>query len=242
MANTPRVYVLCDNNCKYESLTKEQIYTAIVEALENGTISDVDTGFVQTIKTINNVPLKFFVGKQADYDSLPEMGKQNLFAIITDDTTKENLTAFLEELKSSVEGLERKHDALCEAVLATVTYIPPIDAPLNCGATGGNSFTFDLPNGKTLENLTGVALNWEGSPMVGMPFANAGVTRCYLAGVIYGTTGDVTCSIRFEENGGKVTGIIENVYQGSTRITETRNFLISGRAKTGDDYIKIFFH
>lgn len=51
------------------------------------------------INTITGTKLKFFVGKQAEYDALSDATKQNLFAIITDDTTKDDI----EELQ---EGLD----------------------------------------------------------------------------------------------------------------------------------------
>ena len=106
MANTPTVYVICDQNCKFESMTKEQILTAITQAVNEGTISDINTGFVQTIKTINGKGLKFFVGEQSEYEALTAEDKQNLFAIITNDITKEALFTALEELQSKCASLE----------------------------------------------------------------------------------------------------------------------------------------
>lgn len=91
MSTTPKLYAICDANCRWETLSREQILTAIMQAINEGTISDIDAGFVQTIKTINGAALKFFVGTQAEYDALAAEQKQNLFAIITNDTTKEGL-------------------------------------------------------------------------------------------------------------------------------------------------------
>lgn len=88
---TPTVYVICDQNCKFESMTKEQILTAIMQAVNEGKIGDINGGFITTVKTINGAPLRFFVGEQAEYDALPDYDKINLFAIITNDITKENL-------------------------------------------------------------------------------------------------------------------------------------------------------
>lgn len=102
---TPIVYVICDKNCKFEGMTKEQIYTAILQAVNNGTIGDIDAGFVTTIKTINGLPLKFFVGEQAAYDELTAEDKENLFAIITNDTTKEGIIQAITNLRSELEGL-----------------------------------------------------------------------------------------------------------------------------------------
>jgi len=100
---TPKVYVLCDANCKWEGMTKEQILTAITQAVNEGTISNIDTGFVQTIKTINGTALKFFVGEQSEYDALTEADKKDLFAIITNDATKEGLLNAIEELQTNLK-------------------------------------------------------------------------------------------------------------------------------------------
>ena len=110
--STPTVYVICDQNCKFEGMTKEQILTAIVQAVNEGTISNIDTGFVTTIKTINGAPLKFFVGEQSDYDALPEAQKKNLFAIITNDTTKEGIYNAIRELQTNYQELQKDHGNL----------------------------------------------------------------------------------------------------------------------------------
>lgn len=91
MADTPKVYVMCDANCKWEGMTKEQILTAITQAVNDGEITDLDTGFITTVKTINGTPLKFFVGEQHEYEALTEDQKENLFALITNDTNKESI-------------------------------------------------------------------------------------------------------------------------------------------------------
>lgn len=106
MADTPKVYVLCDANCKWEGMTKEQILTAIMQAVQNGEITDVDTGFVSTIRTINGTGLKFFVGEQHEYEALTAEQKEGLFAIITNDTTKEGFASALEECWRTLEGHE----------------------------------------------------------------------------------------------------------------------------------------
>ena len=112
--STPKVYVLCGQNCKYESMTKEQILAAIVQAVNEGTIGNVDTGFITTIKTITGTPLSFFVGTQAEYDALTDDQKLNLFAIITNDTTKEGLLASLEEISTKLSTIEKNNQSFGE--------------------------------------------------------------------------------------------------------------------------------
>ena len=87
-------------------MTKEQILTAITQAVNEGTIGNIDTGFISTIKTINNVPLKFFLGKQAQFNELSTEEKNgNLFAIITDDATKENLDKIIKGLTDDINNI-----------------------------------------------------------------------------------------------------------------------------------------
>ena len=105
MANERKYYVLCSSNCKFESMTKEQILAAITQAVETGEIKDVDTGFVTTIKEQNNgAGLSFWVGTQAEYNAL-ETKATNCFYIVTDDTFGDDINAAVEDMKSEINGL-----------------------------------------------------------------------------------------------------------------------------------------
>lgn len=103
--STPTVYVFCDANCRHEGMTKEQILTAISQAVENGVIGDVDTGFVTTLKTVNGTYLKFYYGTKADFDALPADQKENVFAIFSNDTIGEDMKSSIEELQETVNGI-----------------------------------------------------------------------------------------------------------------------------------------
>ena len=100
-------YCYCDNNCKYETLSKEEIYAAITQAITTGSIGNCDTGFITTIKTITGKPLKFFVGTQEEYEALTADKKQNLFALITNDVTKEGLLRSFADLMASHNELKQ---------------------------------------------------------------------------------------------------------------------------------------
>lgn len=114
------VYVFCGANCRYEGMTKEQIYTAIMQAVNEGKISNIDAGFITTIKTINNNSIKFFYGTQAEYNALSESQKKNLHAIITDDSTIDGLTKAIEELKGDIESIYiRKLDMFSAPIEST---------------------------------------------------------------------------------------------------------------------------
>lgn len=100
--STPKVYVLCEQNCRWEGMTKEQILAAITQAVESHEITDVDTGFVTTIKTINGVGLKFFIGTQAAWAELSAAEKDGVFAIFSDDNTGDALKKDIEDLQAAL--------------------------------------------------------------------------------------------------------------------------------------------
>ena len=106
-------YCYCENNCKFETMDKEEILAAIAQAVETGEVGECDTGFITTVKTINGTPLKFFVGAQSEYEALSETQKQNLFAIISNDTTKEGLEATLNTLIADLDSIEKRFDDYC---------------------------------------------------------------------------------------------------------------------------------
>lgn len=252
MANTPKVYVLCENNCKYESLTKEQIYTAIIEALENGKIESVDTGFIQTIKTINNIPLKFFVGSQASYDALTDEQKENLFAIISDDSSKENLISKLEELTEATETNANHIDYIMRGGLAEVTITPSVDLPINCGyensTTKTNKFTFALPYGKTLDNLLYVVISRYNEDqkacdtLIGYTRKANGETICNLSGHHYNNASRWFATLSFVQGEETVTGYIKEVYKTvAQKENASTTFLKADADIYGDDYIKLYF-
>lgn len=102
-----KYYVLCSSNCKYESMTKEQILAAITQAVESGEIHDVDTGFVTTVREQNHgAGLSFWIGTTAEYNAI-ERKAENCFYICTDDTTGDDLKKSIEELKTEVEALSK---------------------------------------------------------------------------------------------------------------------------------------
>lgn len=106
-----KFYVTCELGCKFESMTKEQIYTAIMQAVNEGTISNIDAGFITTVKTINGKALKFFVGEQSEYEALSAGEREGLFAIITNDSTKEGLLKALDKLQKDYAEM---HDGLLD--------------------------------------------------------------------------------------------------------------------------------
>jgi hypothetical protein len=116
-----KYYVLCDMNCKFEGMTKEQILAAIEQATSTGEIKDVDTGFVTKLKESNkNAALSFWVGTQAEYNAL-ETITENCFYIISDDTSGEDFDTAFAELKEEVKALVEANSANSKKIDALIS-------------------------------------------------------------------------------------------------------------------------
>lgn len=111
------VFVRGDNNGLIAGLTEQQIYTAIVNAIEQGTIGDIDTGFVTTVKEKNKgAGLSFWLGTTAEYNALEEYEPDTLY-IKTDDTTAQDIitacaqaVADVAELSAQIGQIDSKVD------------------------------------------------------------------------------------------------------------------------------------
>jgi hypothetical protein len=90
---------MCDSNCKFETMTKEQILAAIAQAVETGSVGDVDTGFVTKVREQNTGnAVTIWAGTRAQYNAI-ETKKWNCLYIITDDTTGEDIVKTVNAIK-----------------------------------------------------------------------------------------------------------------------------------------------
>lgn len=106
-------YVLCEDNCKFPAMTKEQILAAIEQAISTGKIHDVDAGFITKIKEQNrNGALKFWVGTKTEYNAIDKK-EHNCFYITTDDVSYGEVCA---ELKTEIDELSEAVNATIEAL------------------------------------------------------------------------------------------------------------------------------
>ena len=97
--------VISFDKCLFESMTKEQILAAIVQAVETHQITDVDTGFVQVLKEQNHgTGLKFWIGSTAEYNALQSI-EQDVFYILTDDTELEDMEADIASFRDALAGI-----------------------------------------------------------------------------------------------------------------------------------------
>lgn len=95
------VFVRGESNSSFEAMTKEQVLAAITQAVEGGTIGDVDTGFVTIIKEQNKGQgLMFWVGTTAEYEALATK-PNNVLYIKTDDTSAADISSAISALQAA---------------------------------------------------------------------------------------------------------------------------------------------
>lgn len=165
MANEERQYfVLSDDNCRFESMTKEQILAAILEATGH-LPEDYDDGFITKIREMNSEGnLKFWVGSQAEYNALETKEIGTLY-IITDDTDIDDWEAaveeFRQELASAMETINQIINGQTKVGSATVADIVktyPVQSPFEITEAGLYSVT--------ISEMPGVALTLRFSAMI----------------------------------------------------------------------------
>ncbi len=111
-------YVLCDDNCRFESMTKEQILAAIYES--SGYVpsqEEIDAGFITKIKEMNkNGQLKWWVGTEAEYNAVSEKDDNTLY-VITDGGEYEDIVGAIEANSIAIENLRNDSMSFFEWVL-----------------------------------------------------------------------------------------------------------------------------
>ena len=126
MSDGRMYYCYCDSNCKFETMTKEQILAAIAQAVETGSVGDCDTGFITKVKEQNSGScVTLWVGTRAQYNAIAEKAK-NCMYIITDDTTGADIVkacANANEFANEALTLAANADEIARTALAAVNRI-----------------------------------------------------------------------------------------------------------------------
>lgn len=101
-----KYYCLCDSNCKFETMTKEQILAAIAQAAETGLVFDTEAAFITKVKESNAGGfVTFWVGTKAQYNALARK-EPNCQYIITDDTTLDDIAKLIKDLQDSIPPVD----------------------------------------------------------------------------------------------------------------------------------------
>lgn len=154
-------YVLDIANCRYIGMTKEQIMTAITQAVNQGTIGDIDTGFVSKVLEKNGEQYaEFWIGTAAEYAALTTK-EDYVFYKITDDTSADDIQQQFTEVYTEIEGLS---DDITEASTSISTLeTEKADVVHNHSATDITSGTLPVSRGGTgVTSISTLASNIRG--------------------------------------------------------------------------------
>jgi hypothetical protein len=206
MSDGKKYYCFCSSNCKYETMTKEQILAAITQAITTGVVGDVDTGFVTKLQEQNRRDaVTMWVGTQAQYNALPSIANNCLY-IITDDTTNDDIMRAVADAQEKATAAEANAAAALNH-MARINITNQIDFEVD-----------SAPEGLTLQNVMHKEFVY--IPAYEMVFFN-------LQLMITGTfTGDGTLSL-------KQTGY-QKAYLGSSACASSNPHISATYSGTGD--------
>lgn len=124
MNSERKYYCFCEDNCKFETMTKEQILAAIAQAVETGSIGNCDTGFITKVKETNSGNyITIWVGTHAQFNAI-ETKATNCLYIFTDDTTTADILAAYE---AAVQNAEQAANAATQSAAVVKSLKQPED-------------------------------------------------------------------------------------------------------------------
>ena len=107
MPDERKYYVLREDDCRFESMTKEQIVSAIAEATGN-TPREIDSAFITKLKEMNGGGnLSVWVGTSAEYAAIVTANAlvPNRLYIVTDDSFESDINGEIEQIKSQIASI-----------------------------------------------------------------------------------------------------------------------------------------
>lgn len=103
MSEEKTYYCFCSSNCKYETMTKEQILAVIEQAAAGNLTFDTSAAFITKVKEQNGGGyITFWAGTQAQFNALPTKDP-NCFYLITDSTRDADIAAAIAAKQNALE-------------------------------------------------------------------------------------------------------------------------------------------
>lgn len=118
MLDEKNVYALDSGKNSFLTMTKEQILTAITQAVNEGTIGDIDAGFITKIQEQNDQKgISFWFGTTAQFEALEEK-REDILYILTDDTTLTDIETGISDANKYAQAANQKVDLILTGVMA----------------------------------------------------------------------------------------------------------------------------
>lgn len=106
MSDGRKYYCFCEANCRFETMSKEQILAAIAQAAESGLVFDTEAAFITKVKEGNAGGfVSFWLGTQAQYNAHVARGEKdpNCFYILTDCDSPAELSQKVKYLQQYID-------------------------------------------------------------------------------------------------------------------------------------------
>ena len=105
MLDETNVYALDEGKNSWLTMSKEQILTAIMQAVNEGTIGNIDAGFVTKLQEMNNQNVvKFWLGTMTQFEALTEKDENTLY-IFTDDPTLDDIESNFDDVNKKIDDI-----------------------------------------------------------------------------------------------------------------------------------------
>lgn len=116
-----KVFALDEGKNAHETLTREQITSAIIQAVNEGTISDIDAGFVTKIQEMNEKGnVQFWFGTMAEFNAIGDKDPDTLY-VLTDDPTVDDIEEAITDVETDLAGYKDTNDSAIAALNTRVT-------------------------------------------------------------------------------------------------------------------------
>lgn len=107
-----KVYALDEGKNNFQTMTKEQILSAINQKISSGSIVNIDDAFITKIKEMNAGALvQLWIGTQAEFQALSEKQEDVLY-ILSDDPTVDDIEDSISSLEQSVSDVAQNNTYL----------------------------------------------------------------------------------------------------------------------------------
>jgi hypothetical protein len=154
-----KYYCFCSSNCRYETMTKEQILAAIAQAAETGMVYDPDAAMVSKVKESNaGGSVSFWVGTMAQYNAI-ENKDANCMYIITDDTYKADIEAAVSNAANNASAAQAEASSASSAASEARTTAAAAQTAANNAKTTASSAAQAAATAQATANSAASAAN-----------------------------------------------------------------------------------
>lgn len=146
-----------EGNCKFETMTKEEILAAIAQAAENGLVFDSEAAFITKVKEGNAGGfVTFWVGTQAQYNALASIDKNCQYIITDKESTTLNYAQEAvildadnwhnKQQRVNVRGVKENNLVIASPNPAAENFAAYAESGVRCTAQEAGRLTFSCDN------------------------------------------------------------------------------------------------